>query len=169
MKTVGAIVIIVTSYILGHARRGIMLLGAEIVDQFVQLFKELRSAIAHGMGSLTALLETCAYKESYNKLTFLAMISSNPKAADNLCDALCDAFEDWESRNSLTKDEAAVISGLLQNIGESGAQNELAKLDFAIERLEQALQGRCTLNEKRKGFYETVFTLTGAALAILLI
>lgn len=169
MKAVGAVIVIVASYVLGHSKRSGMLLGERIIDQIIQLFKELKSAVEYSAGSMVTHIETCAYKESYDKLGFLAAAAVNPNADVNLGDSLCDAFEEWENAPLVNRDEKSAIKGLFDEIGSDSSKCELAKLDFAIERLTASLAIRRSNNEKHKGYYETLFTLTGIAVAILLI
>ena len=169
MKIVGAVVIIIASYIIGYLRRSNMLLGEKIISQLIHLIKEIKNSVEYGVGSLSEFFEKCAYRESYDKLTFINKACNSDEMNYSLSGALCAALNDWEHVSLITKDEMSVIRALFENIGKDLSGNEISKLDFAAERLKAALDARHELNSKRRGYYETIYVLAGIAVAILLI
>ena len=169
MKTAGAVVIIVAAYIFGHMKRGTKLESERILGQMVKLMGEIKSSVEHSAASLVHTITTCAYKEAYNKLGFLAKAVVDPRTDLYLGEVLCDALQNWENASLLSRDERSLIIGVLCEIGSDCGKNETAKLGFAIERLEETLETRRESNKKHKGYYETIFTLAGIAAAILLI
>lgn len=161
-------VLVVAGYLLGHARRSGLVLAETVLDQLIQLFKELRGAVEFSAGGMAEHMAVCAAKESYRKLEFLKIaLAASP--GRSLGNNLTEAFERWETAARLTGDERAVVCGLLAGLGSESARGELAKLGFALERLETALEQRREYNKKHKGYYEIIFTLTGIAVAIMLI
>ena len=169
MKIAGAMLIIITAYMIGRIKRGSALVGERVLDQIIQLFKEIKSSIEHSVGSLVNTITTSSCKEVYNKLGFLAKVAVDQKTGLYLGEVLCRAFDSWEYAASLTKDERAIITGVFNVIGSDSGKSEVTKLDFAVERLEELHKARRENNKKHKGYYETVFTLAGIAAAILLI
>ena len=164
----GAMIIVVAGYWLGHSRRSGLMLAETVLDQFIQLFKELRGTVEFSAGGMAEHIALCAAKESYRKLEFLKAALTAPPGR-NLGENLVEAFENWETAARLSQDERSVVYGLLAELGSDSARYELAKLDFALERLDAALEQRREENKKHKGYYEIIFTLAGIAVAILLI
>lgn len=168
MRVVGAMIIVVAGYFFGYSRRSGLVLAETVLDQLIELLKELRGAVEFSADGLAEHLTVCAAKESYRKLGFLKMALDAPQGR-SLGENLNGAFGQWDTAARLTGDERTVIGGLLAELGNDSTRAELAKLDFALDRLDAALEQRREYNKKHKGYYEIIFTLAGIAVAIMLI
>jgi stage III sporulation protein AB len=169
VKAAGALVVIVASYIAGRFKRADMLLGERITAQLIRFLGELKNAVQYRAGSLVAAVGECAAKESCDQLGFLADAAFGPDVDSGLGWALTSAFSRWNRLPLLTREEREALNGLFSELGSGFSSSEISRIELAAERLKASLEARRAANDKKRGYYETLFTLAGIALAIVLI
>ncbi len=169
MKLVGALFLVVSAYVLGALIRAEKLRGEEILRTLLLFLRRVRDNIEYGASPLRELVDRCAADERYAALDFLPGALGRLEAGEPLKTALCGAFWDSDCATKLDKGDAQELGRLFEQIGESLDAVAVRSLDYLGSRLQDSLALRQEQNKKQKGFYESLCSLAGAAVAILLL
>ncbi len=165
----GAVFIIGAAYILGVSIQKKMVTGEKVVGELEVFFSDLRTAIGYNCASIPTQIVRCADKEYLENLTFLNGLTESSFRDQTLSEVLDERFARWEFAPSISKDERSLVRTVFAQLGRRNVDSEIAQLDYARDQMKQFREKRRVMNEKRKGFYEAVFTLAGIAVAILLL
>ncbi|MEA5051319.1 MAG: hypothetical protein VB021_07575 [Oscillospiraceae bacterium] len=168
MKGVGCCFIVAAFFVLGRIRKARLLDGARILEQLILLCGEMRYAMTFTSASLLTSLRDFSLRESFSRLGFLGGALRRLGAAGTLRQALLEALGEWDGRELLTREELSVLTGLFDNFAGESADRETEKLSLACARLSQALEVRRADRRTARGYYELLYTLAGAVLAVVL-
>ncbi|MEG2083680.1 MAG: hypothetical protein RRY38_03675, partial [Oscillospiraceae bacterium] len=102
MKFAGVFIIIMAAFTLGYSRRKTMLKGERLLMQLRSLAGVIRSNIEFEYDSPLRCIGRAAAGEGASCLEFLSDALKKTDEGAALCDALRDAFGEWEDRNAMS-------------------------------------------------------------------
>ncbi len=169
MKIAGCVFIVLAAFALGFTKKSRILDGERMTELLLRLFSELRYAMAFKSGSLIEALESISEQALFSRLDFLGGALRQYKETGALRPALCDAFCAWGDYAALNEEEQRAALGLFESLGTQSGDRESEKLSLACARLEASLSVRRDDRRAKRGYYELLYTLAGAVVAIILL
>lgn len=169
MKLFGAVFIIFSSFILGVSKRNSQLRCAKIIEQFIRWCEALKDNIEYKSLSLSDFVDRTAVSERYALLDFLPISCQLSDKGKTIREALVNALVNSSSYLMLNGEEKQEMVTLFNEIGSDTDISEIQKLSISVANLSGILEQRKQHNNSRKGFYESIFTLAGAAVSIVLL
>ena len=169
MKLIGAVCIVIASFFLGYTRRASKLKGEKIAFAFSELYSDIADSIEYRSRELGEVLDVLCAAEKYARLDFLVESCRLRDAGGNLHEALCGGFTRSDCAGSLNVDERAEAFEVLGSLGCETDALSVNRLRAAAERFTVFARARHDVNKSRNGYYEVLYTLAGAAAAIVLL
>ncbi len=169
MKLIGAVCIVIASFFLGYTRRSAKLKGEKIAFAFSGLFGDIADSIEYRSRELGEVLDVLCVAEKYAQLDFLVLSCRLRDEGKNVHDALCSGFTGSDCAAALTGDERAEALEVLRSLGCETDVMSVNRLRAAAERFAGFARARHEINKSRSGYYEVLYTLGGAAAAIVLL
>ncbi len=169
MKFIGAVCIVVAGFFLGYTRRAAQVKSERTVWALSQLFGELADSIEYRARALGEVLDLLCAAEKYAALDFLPACCRLRDAGETLHDALCKSFLHSACAASLSGGEHGEALEVLRALGCETDVLAVNRLRAAGERFAGFARARRDANSRRAGYYETIYTLAGAAAAIALL
>lgn len=168
-RMVGFVFIVASAGLLGMVKRSEHVTAQRLCAALAEWLAELQQTVSLRMLSLPELIAQNAQSERYQSLRFLEHAVERLEEGDTLCGSLTHGIEDWEEARLLARDELDELLQVFRSLGEGNTVQEERKLAPALAYFKvRAEQRRCD-NEKKRGLYETVFTLVGVIVAVVLV
>ena len=169
MKFIGTVFLVFASFFLGHARRGAKIKGEKIMSAFSSFFGEIADSIEYRSRSMGEILDTLSVTEKYADLDFLPLSCRFRDQGLNLQQAICKGFSQSDCIQSMSMQEKAEAMDMIQSLGCETDALAISRLRCAGEQFHSFAQNRHESNKQQNGYYETMYTLIGAAIAIVLL
>ena len=169
MKIIGALFIVTASFFLGYARRAAALQSEKTAAALAALFRELADGIEYGCARLGPQLDALCAAERFAQLDFLPAACALADGGRSLHDALNEGFLASACRQRLNHEEQAAADLVLCALGCETDGPAVRELRGAERKFAEFAETRHKANTARGGFYEAIYTLCGAAVAILLL
>ena len=169
MKLIGALFVVASAFALGALLRAGKLREEKILRTLLAFLKDLRDNIEFKTNALRDVVAHCALNDRYAMLDFLPDTLSRLDAGANLKNALCAAYEHSECAARLDEGDARELTQLFGCMGGEIDEIVLQSIGYTCARLEESISAKAEQNKKQKGYYESLFALAGAAVAIMLV
>lgn len=168
MKALGMLVIVMAGFALGYARRADMLRREQILNELGALAAAFRANAQYEHDSALVCLERFAAGERGCTLSFLPLVLEDVDSGELLGAALKNRYTEWRERDHLNMSFSAEIADFLGGLAASSRQTEINRCAYIESRVAEELTSVRGENSQRRGYYETVYTLAGAAVSIAL-
>lgn len=169
MKLVGALFIVASAFVLGALIRGGKLRAEQMLRSLILFLKNIQDNIEYKTNPLREVVARCAVNDRYAALDFLPDTLRKLDAGANLKNALCLSFDQSDCAAKLGAGDAQEVMRLFEGMGGEVDDVVLQSIHYTATRLEESLDAKAEQNKKQKGYYESLFTLAGAAIAVMLI
>ncbi|MEA4911623.1 MAG: hypothetical protein VB092_03290 [Oscillospiraceae bacterium] len=169
IKAVGFVFILLSSCGLGYAKKAKLLYAEKLLEAFVSLCGELRYQMTFSSESLISILRNLSRRSCFSTLCFLSDALARYARTGMLNSALSQAFAAWENRALLSADEQSALGALFDSFACDGKDRETEKLLKTAESLNSALTLRRSDRRANRGYYELLYALVGAIVAIVLL
>lgn len=169
MKIVGALFIVAASFVFGFMRRSGYLKEELLLKKLSELLYEIRDNIEFRSNALKDVIINCAVNDKYADLDFLPLTLEKLDSGETLKVAITNAFEESDCAAKLKKSEGLELIELFTSMGSDVEDVVIQNIDYVISRLNETKQQLSEQNKKQKGYYETLYTLAGAAAAVALL
>ncbi len=168
-KIIGFAFIVAASGLLGFTKRNEAGEAQKICGQIHEFLCEISQCIELKFQSLPDFLIRASASERYAMLEFLGDACTKIEDGESLRKALIVSLKEWDKSRLLSRDEVEELIGAFYTLGEGNAAQEALKLIPVTEFFKARAEERKLQNEKKRGMYETVYALVGAAVAIVLV
>ena len=168
MKVFGMLVIVIAGFALGYSRRADMLKRERVLAELGALAAAFRVNAQFEHESALVCLERFAASERADALSFLPLALEDADGGELLGTALKNRYHEWRERDRLSSGLSSEIADFLEGLAASSKQTEINRCAYIEGRVAEELTAVRGENAQRRGFYETVYTLAGAAVAIAL-
>ena len=161
-------IVVMAGFALGYSRRADMLRRERVLSELGALAAAFRANAQYEHDSALVCLEKFAASERAAALSFLPLALEDADGGELLGAALKNRYLEWRERERLTASLAADTADFLEGLAASSRQTEINRCAYIESRVAEELTAVRGENAQRRGFYETVYTLAGAAVAIAL-
>lgn len=169
MKLLGLLTIIAVGYLFGATKRKTMLLREEYTARFLLLFGEMKYVFKYKSSSLVDSLFDSAQNDDNKRLAFMEAAEQSVRDNKSLNASLVEAFRQSTEKKYLNANEIKEIEEAFRVFGTQSEEKELEKLEYVILKLKETLEAKRAENKSKKGYFETIYSLAGVALSIMLI
>jgi len=168
LKLVGSLFLIISAYILGAVVRAQKIKQERILQKLSEWLCELRDSIQYKTSSLQKVVETTADSARYEDLDFLRKSVELMKQNESIKNSVINAFCESDCCDVLVADTAREMKELLVLLGSEIDSVVLRYIDQFVQKLGQEYRQLHEKNNSQRGYYEALFTLGGAAIAVML-
>ncbi|NLC79421.1 MAG: hypothetical protein GX683_06835 [Ruminococcaceae bacterium] len=169
MKALGIVLIIFVSFLLGYGKRSEQLKGERLTELFSDLFGEIKYQISYSGNPLTEILISLSSTEKYSKFNFISDALNRLKNENKpIANALVEAFDGSAVKAVLSGEERECVQNVFSDFAKKSKEREVEKLEEARRFFLKSAEDKRAANDKKRGYYETLYTLAGTVIAIIL-
>ena len=168
MKALGILFIVMAGFAMGYSRRADMLARERVLSELGALAAAFRANAQYEHDSALVCLEKFAVSERGSTLSFLPLALEDADGGELLGTALKNRYLEWRERERINTSLSAETADFLEGLAASSRQTEINRCAYIESRVAEEFSAVRGENAQRRGFYETVYTLAGAAVAIAL-
>ncbi len=169
MKLTGSVFIVLSFFLIGYTKRKKQLELQRIYEQLTAFVRLVKNDVQYTSSTTPQILEKAAACGDYLLLSFIDAALERVEKGGEFTKELCGAFEEFALRVRLTVNSREALADLFASSAEINSQELNEKCAVCDELLREALESTKAENAQKKGVYETVYTLLGAAVCIALV
>ena len=169
MRIAGSLFIVLSFFLIGYTKRKKSVCRQEVYEQLIRLTYRIKNEIEFSTLSVSEMLEAVSAGGEFDELVFLDEALAKADKSNDFTACVCNSFSAFCELRRLERGCACAMYELLNSVCVLNSQVIVEKCCSCAQLLEESVRVVKDENRQKRGYYETVYTLIGAAVSIALI